>query len=297
LADGATRYAHRAVNAYVNDEGDLFYVFAGTAVEHAMKARLARENIAFVASERSFKSAAALWHARADVEGLPRGTMTVGGLDALNRVVELEPGFGSHADAVRELLRLRNGEVHLGSPGPAVLKQDFARFAAAVTSLLRVDPGLFWGEHHELVSVAIDDTAAAVKQDVGKKLAYARANYQRTYGSLPEKELAAAVEVAERPSHWQTDALDDRFLIDCPGCSNMAVLVGENVVEWSVDEDRYGNRTADPFIEFRGEQLSCAVCQLELEGAEELSAAEIDFVFDNDTADLDEYMREYYEED
>src|SRR4051812_855664 len=94
LADAATRYAHRAVDAFIQEEFADFYLSAGIALEQAMKARLARENASFLAPDRGFKSAVVLWKTRADVDRLPVGTKTVGGVEAFRRVTELEPLFG-----------------------------------------------------------------------------------------------------------------------------------------------------------------------------------------------------------
>ena len=113
LSESAASYATRALEAYVMDDLSDFVLFAGIAIEHAAKAKLARANPAFLAG-RDFRSAVALSRASDDVRKLPPGTKTVGAAEALSRAAALEPSLSSHLDAAQEVIALRNGEAHLG---------------------------------------------------------------------------------------------------------------------------------------------------------------------------------------
>src|SRR5947208_1597233 len=65
LAKSAERYAKRALEAFVNDDDPDFFLFAGVAVEHALKARLVNENPAFLAPLDKAPHPALLLHGRA----------------------------------------------------------------------------------------------------------------------------------------------------------------------------------------------------------------------------------------
>ena len=166
LADSATRYAHRAVDNYVADDLVDFYLSAGIAIEQAMKARLARENIAFIAPDRAFTSAVELWRTRDDIKLLPVGTKTIGGAEAVARVAVIEKAFSPHADSVKEILRFRNGEAHIGAPGASDYRKVFVDFVAAITALLQVAPDVFWGKHSDLVRVTLDENSADIAREV-----------------------------------------------------------------------------------------------------------------------------------
>jgi len=78
LRERATTYARRALAAYVSQEYHDFFLFAGLAVELAIKSRLAEENLMFLAPAQNFAATLALWNARGDVVRLPPGTRTIG---------------------------------------------------------------------------------------------------------------------------------------------------------------------------------------------------------------------------
>ena len=294
LAEASTKYARRAIESYVGGDFEDFYLSAGISLEQAMKSRLARINIAFIAPDRNFKSALALWVTREDVSQLPLGTQTIGGAEALARINQIEPSFNRHAESVKQILRFRNGEAHVGAPGATAHRRVFADFAGALTSLLRVPAEEFWGEHEELIRIAVDDTAADVAKEVSEKLAGARISYRDRYEALGASQREALLAIAEQDANRQ--AQDDTLVMDCPACSSPALLHGENFVEFDVDYDHREmvELSAYPYIEFRGQQLECPACGLELDGQEEVEAAGLDAVFVNDHADVDEYMREYY---
>lgn len=297
LAEAATRYAHRAVASYIRGDYEDFYLSAGIALEQAMKARLARANVAFIAPDRHFRSALALWQTRDDVSKLPIGTRTIGGSEALERVKELEPGFDRHVESVRQVLRFRNGEAHLGAPGSSEHRRVFSDFARALTSLLRVAPAEFWGEHNNLIELAVDDSTAAVAREVAEKMSRATLTFRQRFDHLGEEQRTTLLDLAAH--HADRQANDALLVWECPGCGHeSALLSGENFVEFDVEWDHRDRVQVDasPFIEFRGHFLDCALCDLELDGLEELEAAGMDPVFPNDEADLDEYMRDYYEE-
>ena len=129
LSDGATKYSLRAVASYLEGDFEDFYLAAGIAIEQAMKSRLARENVAFIAPDKNFKAALALWNTQNDVSKLPFGTRTIGGVEALDRTRDIEPSFERHANSTRDILRFRNGEAHIGAPGSTEHRRFFASFA------------------------------------------------------------------------------------------------------------------------------------------------------------------------
>lgn len=296
LAQSATRYAHRAVDNYVADDLAEFYLSAGIAIEHAMKSRLARENVTFIAPDRAFTSAVELWRTRDDIKLLPVGTRTIGGIEAVTRVAVVEKAFTPHADSVKEILRFRNGEAHIGAPGASDHRKVFVDFVAAVTALLKVSPDKFWKKHADLVRVSLDENSAGVAREVAELLAAAAATYRRRFDALDQHQRTSLITLAKQDAEHQQS--DDALLWECPACDTEAALMhGDNSLEVDIDVDHRDGTIigAGHYVEFQAGRLECLACGLELDGQEALEAAGIDTVFPNDAADVDTYLREYYE--
>ncbi len=65
-----------------------------------------------------------------------------------------------------------------------------------------------------------------------------------------------------------------------------------------VDYDRDGNpENAWPVLTFFAGGLECEVCGLELDGEEELQAAQLELSWQNEEVDLNEWMRANYLDD
>ncbi len=298
LAESASRYAHRAVDNYVGNDLGEFYLAAGIAIEQAMKSRLARDNVVFIAPERSFTSAVELWRTRDDIGSLPVGTKTIGGADAVARVAIVERRFAPHAESVKEILRFRNGEAHIGAPGASDHRRVFVDFLAAIATLLEVPGEDFWGVHAELVRVTLDENAAGVARKVTERLAGAAATYRRRFDALDEHQRSSLIDLAGHDAEQRRS--DDALVQECPGCGTEAALLhGDNSVEVDIDVDHREGVIigAGHYVEFQAQYLECLACGLELDGQEELEAAGLETVFPNDAADTDTYLRQYYEDE
>lgn len=288
LADSATKFAHRAVDAHLDGEHEHFYLFAGVALEHATKSSLARLNVAFIAD--NFATSRALFYAEEDASKVPVSARTIGGAEAVKRAATFVPQFAEHQVAVAKLMDSRNGLAHLGLHGSSDHGQALADMARAITSLLQIDADEFWGPHAELIRTVIDETVDARSKVVATKIRAAQRRFRERFGSLDEAERR--VVLATRGA-WRTSDLESHTCV-CPACDQKAMMSGENVEQYDVDVDHRENiiLSAGLFLEFRAQSFLCAICGLELEGAEELSAAGLETAFPNEDIDVDEYMAE-----
>ncbi|HEV2071236.1 MAG TPA: hypothetical protein VGR26_15715 [Acidimicrobiales bacterium] len=295
LAETAQKYARRAVSYFIDNDHSDFYLAAGVALEHAMKARLAREDVLFIAPANDFRSAVALWRTADNFQSLPFGTRTVSGADAVARVTILDKNFAPHSEAATHILRCRNGEAHIGAPGSTEHEKDFANFLASIESLSEGSSDEFWGQHVDLVRVTLDQNAAQVAKEVTQKIGVARGNYSRRFESLDDEQRRGLFAFIEQ----QVDAglSDDVLRAECPACSGPALLYGENSVEFDIDVDHRSGAIigAGQYVEFRAAVLRCGACTLHLVSEEELDAAKVDRVFANDGVDVDDYMRRDYD--
>ena len=93
---------------------------------------------------------------------------------------------------------------------------------------------------------------------------------------------------------------EEALLWECPACGTEAALLqGDNSLEVDVDVDHREGIivAAGHYVEFQAGYLECLACGLELDGQEALEAAGIETVIPNDSADIDAYLRSYYEDD
>lgn len=289
LRQSAERNARNATEHYVDGDVAKFAVAAGAAVEHALKSRLARESPIYLAegsSKNWFHNARMLWNARADVKLLPPEVRTITAQEAFDRVVELDSACAGIRTAVTDVMNARNSQAHMGLSNLDEARKVFAQFARAVETVLAVS-GPFWAPHENLVRTLLDDLAAAVVKRVEEKLATARLLFERRFGTLPPELRAPAVEFAVNAQ--RISFLDDTLPTTCPACGSPAMLGGTNRVESIDTHSDYPSYQ----IYLEAMWLRCSACALALDGEEELEAAGVDLVLENNEVDLADLFGDY----
>jgi hypothetical protein len=186
LATNAAANAHKAIEYYVSQDYPEFFLRGGIALEQAMKARLARENAAFLAPQEKFPAARHPWRAREDVSKVPTRTATVTAKVTLERVVVLEPSFSAHESGMREILRYRNGEAHFGTVDSSMHRRLVVNFLRATNALLCVDPSVFWRPHEVLLRTIIDEQAAEVDRELRPSTVTSnwKSNAHKAFGTI-----------------------------------------------------------------------------------------------------------------
>ncbi len=265
LGQSAEQYSTRAFAAYVEGSTSDFFLFAGIALEHAIKAKLARAQASYVAPNGNFGAALALDRFANDVDALPHGTKTIGALVALSRLKLLDPSVNLHSESICELFEFRNGEAHLAVGDTEALSRAVVAFLRAVNALLNPAPEVFWRPNHELVSALLDANAAEVKVRVEQKLAAARQAFLRGIGAMPDALKDAALNQIETNRDRVTH--DEELGVECPACGSPALVAGFNDVE--PDEDA-GE------VWFNSTSLTCEACGLNLDSADETELAGIE---------------------
>jgi hypothetical protein len=284
LHERARSYVRRALAAFVvQDDHDLF-LFAGLAVEMAVKSQLAGECTAFLAPGQHFASAVELWRARGDVRQLATGTRTIGGLEAFRRLTAITPELKPHDASVAELFAYRNGEAHLGVVDTTLRTRAFVSFLEAIKAVMGDDAEL-WKPHDELVRVTLDENSERVHRDVQLRLARARERFVLLKTSLGDGH-AAAIAVLEMNAIGELEL--DEAVTQCPACNSKALAHGVNELEYGeVDVNRYGEiEGIETWLDFRPLWLKCELCGLELSSPPEVKAAGMPERWLNDDAEL-----------
>ncbi|MHB8246210.1 MAG: hypothetical protein ACYDGN_12825 [Acidimicrobiales bacterium] len=290
LRERACEYSQRALAAYVDELYHDFFLFAGLAVELAIKARLAEETLVFLAPDKHFSSTLALWGARDDIARLPTGTRTVGGMEALARLIQIQPSVASMQAGVTELLRHRNGEAHLGTVDATLQNRTFISFLRAVNAVLAVDQTTFWFPHTSLVRVTLDGNAQRVQREVHLKISKAIEKF-KVIQSLDDERRDALVSIlANRVSEHDLD----EATVECPACKSVALAFGTNVLDYGEpDFGPDGNVEGVPsWLDFTPLSLRCEACGLHLNDPEELAAAGVAESWVNQDDDVVQAYRE-----
>ena len=296
------RIHERRRKQYLATEFGDFAVFGGFAVEHAAKAKLAAENPMLISMDvgatKNLLAAIAIQRASDDISLLPHGVKTVGAVEALSRICAIDPGLRHTLDPALDLIRIRNGEAHMGVRDERHMHDLLVIFLRAVNALIEMDPTVFWHPHNEAVSAAVDEAAAETRQTTTERIAAGRVRYQRRFGELGVDDTASMLAILESRRDLNVDN-EESLPIECPACEAPATVHGESQqTDLVVDYDDDGlAEAAWPEFTFFAAEFECEACGLKLATQEELEIAGLQSSWENDLIDVDDWMRSQYETD
>jgi hypothetical protein len=273
--ESARGFAQDALRAHHDREYRRVTLDAGTALEHLIKASLAKRSPALLTELKGESNFHSLLRLLGIPGGRPVGQLrTVGLRDALARVRLFVPLPGGSEDDLQTLIGMRDGTVHaaLDDEVEERLLVAFVQYANTLLVDLGLDRSKFWGPTFlPIVDALLTDASDKVAHDVAVKIAGARANFKRRYGSEPDEVLDFVRELAvsQFDEGWNVPA---QLPADCPACRSPGAATGYYDVEWAPDADdgRTVNRTG--IVWFLPSSFDCGVCGLRLRPTE-LAAA------------------------
>lgn len=271
------------------------HIDAGTALEHLLKASLARRSPALVAElrgESSFRSIAALL----GVTGTdPSAVRTVGLRAALDRAGQF---LKSQADMndLRTLADIRNGVVH--AAGDTEVEERilaaFLEHSDAVLTDLNRDRADFWGGQLRVVDMLIQGASDKVAHRVGVRLEEAEAALERRISAEGNAVVDAVIALS-----GSVPLAADQRIRSCPVCGSAGVATGEYSVEWEPydwNDDGQVSAVAGE-VWFTAHSFRCPVCFLRLVSEAEVGKA-FDAVWQIEGADWRKYEPVYeYDDD
>jgi hypothetical protein len=276
----------------------VYMLHAATALELLAKAYLASLSGCLIASNQldSLLHCSGLSsRARTPPSRMRTITMT----EALQRIGFVEPAFDSHRPALLLLAEVRNGVAHAGISDPDVNETVLTPFLRACDFLIENTPeaerGGFWGEFLPTVDARLSKSMKETEVLVADAIAAARSSFERQYGSMAESAKAAALAAIEG-SYDVTKY--EQALTDCPACGRQALTSGDYNVDWEADWDQEGSRGEQfiagtyPVVTYFPGYLHCRVCDLELDGEEQLDAAEVERSWNIEDADAADFYEE-----
>ncbi len=152
----------------------------------------------------------------------------------------------------------------------------------------------YFGEFSKLVETHLDESLAETNRNVAEKLARSRNVYAQRYSALEDAQIEIVAKSVE--ANYPVDRYE-RILEDCPACGRHGLLSGSFEVEWEVDYEDDGSISGGyPVVTMTASNFSCFFCDLILEGALELQAADLPTtvnIEDPDPADFYDPPDEY----
>jgi hypothetical protein len=285
LTRSSSSFARSAITAYASEDWDVYFLHLATAVEHLLKAAVARINPAFIADPQSkFDSMLHLTGMgdRAQSPDFLGVVRTISAKEALERAARVIDGYRPPGQHVNALLETRNGIVHaghsVGSEGEAVLG-DVARFVNSLLPAVEMTEDDYWQDAAQFVAQHAAKRLGEIERQFERQLQRARDQYAARLAGIPNDALAAVLAALE-PAGPSDDFTE--FPFECPACSHRGLLVGEPEPEWEPDWD-YGDGQAFiagmlvASITLRASEFSCRICGLTLTDSG-LELAELDSV-------------------
>lgn len=286
LTESAKHYALDAANAFVTGNHATFALAAGTAVEHALKARLASETptlLAFGGGDAGwFKSAWALWNYRDDADAfatVSTEVQTIGAKQALDRVLSVEQRLEHLRIHALRVYQYRNSQAHMGMIASGNIREVFGSCIRLINELLGGAEEL-WGSYTDLVDSLLDQLASELQHRVEEKLAKSRTEFERRFGKESAEIREAVLSVLSNSRDWQLTP--EAFPHDCPACGSPALIEGTNSVE--TDWDTHSESPIET-VWFTASQLRCEACHLVLNGSDELETAGVESTMVNEFVD------------
>lgn len=285
LGRTAGEHAHAALDAYRRESYETFYVEAGIALEHAMKAKLAAETPYLLAPDGRgwFQNG----HRRSKGDLTSPAPRTVSAKDALERLRLLESDLvAGIATQIAETIERRDQSVHMGvftKPTDEELLTHAAAFVEAVNGLLRQTPEEFWTDLAGLAEGLVAEERDVVRVRVLKKMADARDCLALLSEEQRDVFEDAAIEFFEdhKADH------PELVVVKCPVCGKDALVAGELTDD---GEPVWDHREREPVgwapeINTVVTQFECKVCRFDLDNAEEVAAAGLPAKVANEHAD------------
>lgn len=274
-------YISRGLRAKNEGSSDEYQLWASLALELLAKSSLSAVHPALIADPAHYQSlfAACGYEISPDVKTITAKTL-------FERLTHVSKSFDKRIQTfcVQMTLR-RNSELHSGeSPFSASAAEVWeARFWYAAHTILQMQEKDFdeWLASEEATSKRNDliATREAVRMMVSTRIVHAREDFERKYKNQEKRqEVLEASKLIKPWEYWKefTYILDTHVAQKCPACHGMGILGGSRFEEHvSEDQDPEDPYTEYIEVEYSSEEFLCPVCQLHLQGTQEIYATDL----------------------
>jgi hypothetical protein len=286
LLGSARDNALRALSLYVSDNRlELLQaaVAIGAAVEQAAKACVASLEPALLAEKGQVDSVLWLTGHKTLAKTPSTEVRTITGLDAAQIARERKPGVVAPREEVQRAMNVRNSATHMAFVDQVELRAGVPAMVRIVDSIVRAmeeDREKFWVDRLNAVDELITQRLAEVSQVVSAKMAVARELIDRLTRGLGS-DTKALVLAARARKRVFSDHEEPR---PCPVCGQEGWLIcGTYEEDLGIDPDgrSWFRKWAEPI------SFDCSVCELTLDGFEELDVLSLGDAFELDVVEDD----------
>ena len=274
-------YISRGLRAKAQGSTDEYQLWASLALELLAKSSLSAVHPALIADPTHYQSlfAACGHEISPDVKTIAAQTL-------FERLTHISKAFDKRIQTfcVQMALR-RNSELHSGeSPFSASAAESWeAKFWYAAHTILQMQGKDFedWLGSEEAASkkAALLATRDAVRMMVSTRVAHAREDFEQKHKNQAKREEIVEASKSIKPwEHWKefTYLLDTHIVHECPACHGFGVLGGSKFEEYvSEEQDPDDPYTEYVEVEYSSEEFLCPVCQLHLQGTQEIYATDL----------------------
>lgn len=283
--------------ALLDEDREVFALHAATAFEHLAKARLAKIHPSIIADGRDFQSLLHACGQPALATKSQKGSRTISLREAVKRVAQVEAQVRPETGPLELLADARNGVAHIGREADGLDRTvvvPFVRACEVLLPTLALSREDFWGDYIETIDARLSTVENDALVRVADKLTRARAAYAQKFSDL-EQHLVNQV-LTLITENYAFEKYESR-IIECPACSNEALQAGYFNFEWEADYEHEGRDEytihAYPKVTVIGDFVRCGACGLELEGADELRAADVEITWEEIGDPADFYEPDY----
>ncbi|MFC1590277.1 hypothetical protein ACFL42_02145 [Candidatus Omnitrophota bacterium] len=273
----AKDFTCKALKDYVEGEKEHFLVNLAISAELLGKAFLAGIHPSLIV-DKDFDSLLHVCGAGQHSNKSPANIRTIGAREVFNRCSQILPKLKEHEHALNTLANIRSGLIHLGEHDDELSKNLFTpylKYVKIVLEALKISFSDHFEEYSDVADTNIKDSKKESEVLAQSALAKARSNYRERFEDVEGVTKKNIIETIKKS--YVVEKYDQE-LVNCPACSNTAVMSGSHAVDgWEADFDRDGiPEGAYPVVKLYGDSLKCNICGLEIESATGLEAAGIE---------------------
>lgn len=274
-------YIARGIKAKNQNSFDEYQLWASLAIELLAKSSLSSIHPSLVADPTHYQSlfAACGREISPDVKTITAKTL-------FERLSHISKDFDNRLKTFCiEMAIRRNSEIHSGeSPFTgAIMKLWEAKFWYAAYIVLQIQEKDLedWLSSEAVGSsrATLNDANQAINMMVSRRIELALEDFKKNHKN--EKKRKQLIEQSEHINPWEhwkkfNYSYDSLVIKKCPACEGFGVLAGSKFEEY-YSEDEHPNDTYEEYIDvdYSSEEYICTVCDLRLNGVQEISATSL----------------------
>lgn len=289
-------YIGRAMTRKAASDLDEYQLWASLALELLGKAALARKHPSLVVDPTHLPSmfVAAGINVTTDVKTITAKTL-------FERLVHFVPRFDQTIQKFcQDIAERRNAELHSADLPFRTMRLDAweARYWHACDTILKQMGSSLeqWlgAADAKAPRELLDEAASALDAAVKLRVVAARTRFDDKRKA--EKERLAKEAEQRKPQHQAglfAGSYDEIWAVDCPACKCRAFTSGQQTGENISEERNEGAIWEIVEREFGGEEFNCPTCELALFGSDEIEAAGLDYIHQDQQEREMEYEPDY----